>query len=117
MPFSIALRVRISLGRSPRRSTSITSCPASKPTRFLRGSVAPTEPLPIGAMPRNSSTIAMVLAVYCAPQAPAPGQAASSIAVSCSSLIVPAACCPTPSKTSWIVTSRPSSTPGSIEPL
>ena len=32
-------------------------------------------------------------------------------------LIVPALCAPTPSKTSWIVTSRPRKRPGAIEPL
>ena len=36
---------------------------------------AGTLPLPIGASPRNSSTVAIVLAVNCPPQAPAPGQA------------------------------------------
>ena len=100
IPFSIASRVRISPARAPRPSISISVRPAARPTASLRGSVAPTLPLPSGAIPRNSVTIAIVLAVYWAPQAPAPGQAASSIAVSCSSVIDPAACCPTPSKTS-----------------
>jgi hypothetical protein len=42
----------------------------------------------------NSITIAIVLAVYWPPQAPAPGQAAFSIAVSSSSLILPAELAP-----------------------
>ncbi len=49
----------------------------------------------------------IVLAVNWAPQAPAPGLAACSISVSSSSVICPAACLPTASKTSWIVISSP----------
>ena len=45
-------------------------------------------------------TIAMVLAVYCPPQAPAPGQVASSISFSSSALIRPAASAPIASKVS-----------------
>ena len=108
MPFSRAGRVSRSRGRTPRRSRSITSSPARRPTSSLRGSVAPTVALPSGEMPRNSSTVAIVLAVYWAPQAPAPGQATSSSAVSSRSENVPAAWRPTASKTSWIVTSDPS---------
>ena len=108
MAFSKASRVSTSAGVWPRASTSMTRRPASKPAFVLRASVAPAEPLPRGAMPRNSMAVAMVLAVYCAPQAPAPGQATSSSAVSCASVIWPAAWRPTPSNTSWMVTSRPS---------
>ena len=117
IPFSIALRVRISRGRVPRCSACIKSSPLRRPTSFLRGSVAPTLPLPSGAIPMNSITMAMVFAVYCAPHAPAPGQATSSIAVSSAALMVPAASCPTPSNTSWMVMSCPLYRPGAIDPL
>ncbi len=70
----------------------------------------------IGEMPRNSNAIAIVLAVNWPPQAPAPGLAASSSAISRSSLIFPAAWAPTASKTCWIDTSSPSKWPGEIEP-
>ena len=53
----------------------------------------------MGEMPRNSPAMAMVLAVNWPPQAPGPGQAAASRASSWSSLILPAACEPMPSKT------------------
>jgi len=49
---------------------------------------------PIGAIPRNSQTKAMVFAVNCPPQAPAPGQAATSSDLSCASDIRRASCLP-----------------------
>ncbi len=58
----------------------------------------------------------MVFAVYWPPQAPLPGQAESSSSRSWAADIRPAACAPTPSKTSWMVTSRPSKRPGRIDP-
>ena len=64
----------------------------------------------------NSHTVDIVLAVNCPPQAPAPGQALSSSAASRASVMWPAACAPTASNTSWIVTSCPSHRPGAIEP-
>ena len=67
-------------------------------------------------MPRTSKAIAIVLAVNWPPQAPAPGLATASSSASSSSVILPAACAPTASKTSWIVTSRPWKRPGGIEP-
>ena len=57
---------------SPRASISITVRPVSRPTSSLRGSVAPTVALRMGERPMNSRTVAIVFAVYCAPQAPAP---------------------------------------------
>ena len=48
----------------------------------------------MGAMPRNSATRAMVLAVNCPPQAPAPGQADFSRASKRASLIFPLECEP-----------------------
>ena len=63
-----------------------------------------------------SNAIAIVLAVNCPPQAPAPGLATPSSSCRSSSLILPAACAPTASKTCWIVTSLPRKRPGGIEP-
>ena len=116
IPFSKASLVNSSCGLRPRRRISMTNSPAWTPILSLRGSVAPGEPDPIAAIPRNSSTVAIVFAVYCAPHAPAPGHAAASNPANSSSVIVPAACLPTPSKTSWIVTSSPCQLPGAIEP-
>jgi hypothetical protein len=67
-------------------------------------------------MPRNSQAVAMVFAVNWPPQAPAPGHAESSISHKSASDILPAACAPTASNTSWIVTSRPWNRPGAIDP-
>src|SRR5882762_7142140 len=69
----------------------------------------------MGAIPRNSQTNAIVLAVNCPPQAPAPGHAAPSSDLSCASVIPPRACLPTASKTSWMVTEWPSNWPGAFE--
>ena len=66
----------------------------------------------MGEMPSTSKAIAIVLAVNCPPQAPAPGLAWFSRSVSSSSVRSPAACAPMPSKTSWIVTSLPRQRPG-----
>ena len=71
---------------------------------------------PAGEMPMTSKAMAIVLAVNWPPQAPAPGEATSSISVSCSSVILPAAWAPTASKTSWMVTRSPCRWPGRIEP-
>ena len=57
----------------------------------------------MGEMPRNSQAMAMVLAVNWPPQAPAPGQAAASMASRPASSSFPAACEPMASKTSWMV--------------
>jgi hypothetical protein len=67
-------------------------------------------------MPSISNAIAIVLAVNWPPHAPKPGEAASSIALSSSSVILPAAWAPIASKTSMIVISLPSWRPGEIEP-
>ncbi len=97
MAFSSDSRVMMDFGVRLDFTSSITSRPASRPTSALAGSVAGTEPLPIGAMPRNSIAIAIVLAVNCPPQAPAPGHAWSSRSFSSASVILPAACAPMPS--------------------
>ena len=72
-------------------------------TSTLCGSIAGTLEEPNGEMPSTSNAIAIVFAVNWPPHAPAPGEAASSISVSSSSVIRPAACAPTASNTSWIV--------------
>ncbi len=59
----------------------------------------------------------MVFAVNWPPHAPAPGQATLSSSCSSEAVIVPAACAPTASNTSWTVTSRPWKRPGAIVPL
>jgi hypothetical protein len=56
------------------------------------------------------------LAVNCPPHAPAPGHARSSISQSPASESLPDACAPIASKTSWMVTSRPPTWPGAIDP-
>jgi hypothetical protein len=94
MAFSNASRVRMSLGKTPRLSTSMISSPASLPIAFLRASVAGGEAEPIGESPMNSIAMAIVFAVYWPPHAPAPGQATFSSAMSSSSLILPAALAP-----------------------
>ena len=85
----------------------MTSLPASTATSALFAWTAGTIAEPIGLMPSTSKAIAMVLAVNWPPQAPAPGLATCSSSSSSSSVIVPAACLPMASKTSWIVTSWP----------
>ena len=61
----------------------------------------------MGDSPIISITVAMVLAVYWPPQAPAPGHARFSMARKSSSDILPAAFAPTASNTSSTVKSRP----------
>ena len=78
---------------------------------FLPSSAGTIE-LPIGEMPSISKAIAIVFAVNWPPQAPAPGEATRSSSASSSSDMSPAACAPTASKTSWIVTSSPLNLPG-----
>ena len=82
----------------------------------MRPSSAGTIEDPAGEMPSASNAIAIVFAVNCPPQAPAPGEATSSSSCSSSSLILPDANSPTASNTCWIVTSSPLQWPGRIEP-
>ena len=58
----------------------------------------------------------MVLAVNCAPQAPAEGHATRSISSRSSSDIAPTECLPTASNMSCTVTCWPRKLPGRIEP-
>ncbi len=91
--------------------------PLSYAAWCFAGSIAGTSLSPAGLMPRNSSAVAIVLAVNWPPHAPAPGQATPSSSCTSSLLMLPAAAAPTASKTSWMVTSRPRKRPGAIEPL
>ena len=113
---SRASRVTMRRGRRSFRTRSMTSAPARRQASPFSASIAGTPLALIGETPSSSQTVAIVFAVNCPPQAPGPGQAASSSARSRSPLIRPAACAPTASNTSWIVTSRPSHRPGAIEP-
>ena len=92
------------------------SAPERRATSCFFGSPAGTSPLPNSARPRNSTAVAMVLAVNCPPHAPAPGQARSSISHRPASDSLPDACAPTASNTSMMVTSRPPTRPGAIDP-
>ncbi len=85
----------------------MTSSPACSATPALRSSTAGTIARPEGEMPSTSKAMAIVLAVNWPPQAPAPGEATSSISVSSSSVMRPAAWAPTASNTSWMVTRSP----------
>ncbi len=115
--FSRASRVMICDGRTSSRTSCTASSPARSAAAPLPGSRAGTSPSPPGEMPRNSSASAIVFAVNCPPHAPAPGHATPSSSCTSSADIFPAACAPTASNTSWIVTSRPRNRPGAIEPL
>src|SRR5262249_21272188 len=68
------------------------------------------------ASPIASDTVAIVLAVNCAPQAPADGQACCSSVSRSPSDISPTEYLPTASNTSWMVTGWPLKVPGRIEP-
>ena len=116
--FSKASRVSTCDGRVSVSTSFIASSPAFTAACGLPGCVAGISFRPGALTPRKSRAVAIVFAVNCPPHAPAPGQAALSSA--CTSRLassMPAACAPTASKTSWIVTSRPRYRPAAIEPL
>ena len=92
--FSNALRVRISLGRVPRRNWSMASRPVSYAASSFFASIAGMLLNPMGERPINSITVDIVLAVNWPPQAPAAGQALSSSFFKSASDIRPAACAP-----------------------
>ena len=100
----------------PSRSRCITSWPQANAAAPLPGCSAGMSFRPSGDRPRKVSTIAIVLAVNWPPQAPAPGQAARSTSARPASSSVPAACEPTASNTSWMVTFLPLHWPGMIVP-
>ena len=114
--FSNDARVITALGRWFSRSKWTSAAPAARVASSLRGSSAGIVAYPGGDSPSTSIASAIVFAVYCPPQAPLPGQATSSSSFNFASGSLPAACAPTASKTSWMVTSRPSNRPGAIEP-
>ena len=114
--FSSESRVITWLGRRSSASTRITSSPIISATVALSSTSAGTIAEPPGEMPSASNAQAIVLAVNCPPQAPAPGLATSSSSRSSSSDISPAAWAPIASKTSRMVTSLPRQRPGAIEP-
>ena len=114
--FSNEARFTTSSGRRFSRRSWTTCAPAARVAAALRGSSAGMLAYPTGARPSSSVASAMVFAVYWPPHAPGPGQATSSSSCRARSGILPAACAPTASKTSWMVTSRSSNRPGAIEP-
>ena len=116
MAFSSAGRVMICRAVRFFRTSSMTISPARKATSSLRSSMAGTLAVPMGEIPRISKAVAMVLAVNCPPHAPGPGQAWLSRSSSSASVIFLAAWAPTPSNTSWMVTSRPWNRPGMMDP-
>ena len=89
--FSIASRVTICDGRTSSRTSCMTSRPHSSAASPLPRLSAGMPFRPAGLMPRNSSAVDIVLAVYWPPQAPAPGQATDSTSCSSSASILPAA--------------------------
>ena len=103
---SMARRSTMSLGITPSRTRVMIIFPASSAAGPLAGSVAGMPFRSTGESPRNSDTMAMVLAVNWPPQAPAPGQAAFSMRSSSSSSMVPLLWAPMPSNTSCTVMSR-----------
>ena len=121
MAFSNASFVMIWRAVMPALARRTTASPERTAMSSRRRSGAGGAAEPGRAMPSASAAAAIVLAVYMPPQAPSPGQAAFSIAVSSSRVMSPRAHAPTPSKTSMIVRSRsspsrPLSLPGSVEP-
>mmetsp|Transcript_80 Transcript_80/g.178 ORF Transcript_80/g.178 Transcript_80/m.178 type:complete len:206 (-) Transcript_80:693-1310(-) len=88
--FSNAARVMMSLGlRSSLRRFRIAA-PAIRHSSIFRGSSAGMELLYGSVMPRASMAVAMVLAVYMPPQAPAPGQELRTVSKRVASSTLPA---------------------------
>ncbi len=77
---------------------------------------AGAEDSPGSVMPSASAQADMVLAVYIPAHDPAPGQAARSTASRSAADTSPAACPPTASNTSWMVSVRPRAWPGRMVP-
>src|SRR5690606_9928366 len=75
MAFSKAARVMMSLGRRSRSRSPRSAAPAAVHSSSFAGSVAGMDALYGSVMPRASAALAIVLAVYMPPQAPAPGHA------------------------------------------
>ena len=115
--FSREAFVTIRDGRTSFRTSSTASLPASSETPSRELSTAGMSFCPPGLMPRNSSAVDIVFAVYWPPHAPAAGQATFSSSCRSSAVIFPAAYAPICSKTSCTVTSFPRQRPGAIEPV
>ena len=83
MAFSKALRVRMSEGRSPARSSCTTASPARRQSSRLAALTASCAELFGRLSPSASIAEAMVLAVYMPPQLPGPGIAVRSTCSTC----------------------------------
>ena len=106
--FRNAALVRMSRGRSPAASARTAASPVARASPVRSAVTAGGVAEPGSAMPSASAHADMVFAVYMPAHDPAPGQAARSTASSSPSDISPAACAPTASNTSWMVSDRPS---------
>ena len=115
--FSNDAFVRIAEGRRSCSSAS-TRTAAARPDDLprVRDPRRRATPCPGTVRPSASETLAIVFAVYMLAHEPLPGSATHSSSVSSSRLILPVACAPIASYTSWIETSRPRKQPGRIEP-
>ena len=114
--FSNARTVMMSRGRRLREIRWATAAPASWQSRFLSSPTAVCA-LELGRlMPSASMAEAIVLAVYMPPHEPGPGMAQRSMSASSPSSMVPAACCPTASKTLTMSRFLPRRQPGRIVP-
>ena len=89
----------------------MTRAPVATATSAFCGSRAGTSLKLIGETPSISKAVAMVLAVNCPPQAPAPGQAWSSTSFSSLASMRPELKAPMASKASWMVMCRPLCSP------
>src|SRR3954453_2347693 len=89
--FSSASRVTSADGRMSSRTRRIATFPASYAASRFPGSAAGTSFSPAGEIPRKSRTVAIVLAVYWPPHAPAPGHATPSSSCPSAFVIDPAA--------------------------
>ena len=98
--------------RLPMASTRFVAMGAYLACLFLDTPAAVTR----RGIPRQSSATAIVFAVKWPAQAPGPGHATASSSSSSSRESSPRSSAPTASHTSWIVTSRPCSSPARIGP-
>ncbi len=111
-----AVLVMMSRGRSPAASACTAASPVARARAVRSALTAGGEAAPGSAIPSASEQADIVFAVYMPAQEPAPGQAARSTASRSASDMSPAACAPTASNTSWIVSDLPSACPGRIVP-
>ena len=99
MAFSNAFRVMMSRGKTPLFRRLSTAAPASRQSAFLSRKSRLGPSCSASSCPVLRWQMAIVFAVYMPPQEPAPGMAHASISCASFSLILPAACWPTASKT------------------